>query len=216
LGEIADVLVVRPFVASGKTKFAVVKGTGFPRKGFFQAFMAAEAGNKIVGRSLQVLLDLLNGKRGKRHLLGPVAVLEAWFEVEHVSYFQAERGKNNGNKNEANHLLMEVEIDPLQHKNLPMQTLPTGYGDKCLYSPGNVCNYIVMDESDDTVYFYSRTQGTRWCHKRMRETKEECAELQRSHAAAIFEKRLGLASKKDSALKAENSQAGMRKVERPQ
>lgn len=158
---IEDILVVRPFLASSKTKFATVKGLGWPREGFFQAFVAAEAGNEIVGKSLQTMLGQLNGTRQKRHLLGPVALEEAWMEAEGVSLWQVEHGPghgdNNGNRNEANRLLAELPISALHNENLPNQTLPTGYGDtksRCLH--GDFCNNVVVDDSD-TLYFYSRT-----------------------------------------------------------
>ena len=79
-------------------------------------------------------------------------------EVEHVGIWEAEHGDNNGNKNEENHFLRESPIDDLHNKNLLNQTFPTGYGDppnRCLH--GASCNYVVVDESDDTLYFYSRT-----------------------------------------------------------
>jgi len=139
--------------------------------------MAAEAGNKIVGRSLQTMIGQLNGTRPKRHLLGPVALEEAWMEAEHVGIWEAEHGDNNGNKNEDNHFLRESPIDDLQNRKLPNQNPPTGYGDpnsRCLYTRFNYCNFAVMDESDDTIYFYSRIQGTVGCQKRMRESEEDC------------------------------------------
>ena len=34
-GGIKDILVVRPFVAPSKTKFATIKGYGWPREGIF-------------------------------------------------------------------------------------------------------------------------------------------------------------------------------------
>ena len=94
---IEDILVVRPFVAPSKTKFASVKGLGWPREGFFQAFVAAEAGNKIVGKSLQTMLGQLNGTRQKRNLLGPVALEEAWMEAEGVNLWKIEHGSTNSN-----------------------------------------------------------------------------------------------------------------------
>jgi hypothetical protein len=45
-----DLLVVRPFVAPNNASFVTVRGSGFPRDGFFQAFLAVEKGNDIVRR----------------------------------------------------------------------------------------------------------------------------------------------------------------------
>ena len=62
-----DLLVVHPFVARAENKFVSVKWPWYKNDPqFFQAFVAAAPRNKIVGRSLDVMLELLNGARAKR------------------------------------------------------------------------------------------------------------------------------------------------------
>jgi len=176
--------VVRPFVAPNSTKFITVKGDGFPRDGFFQAFLAAEKGNAIVYRSIKIMLDTLYGERPQGKYLGPTALMEAWMEVNNITNPSAV----NYNEQKANgvYLLNEVNMNAGRsignYKKISnviaaeggmalYQHIPTGHGDHCKFS-GGACNVVVIDELDETLYFYSRILGTTWCGKKVHEEGE--------------------------------------------
>ena len=149
-----------------------MKGAGFPQYGFFQAFFAAEKGCAIARRSLKVMLEALSGERPEGEYLGPTALMEAWMEVENITnasnaYYEV----NNV------HLLDEVHLRNLgevsKHPKLSMilasttgfnliQHIPRGYGDDCQFQTG-ACDFVVLNESDGSIYFYSRVLGTEWC-----------------------------------------------------
>ena len=68
-------------------------------------------------------------------------------------------------KNISNVLASKDGVDLLQH-------IPAGHGaDTCQFSSG-ACNVVVLDESDEGLYFYSRVLGTKWCGKRIKEDGE--------------------------------------------
>ena len=167
-----DILVVQPYEAPADAKFVTVKGVGFPEYGFFQAFFAAEKGCAIARRSLKVMLEALSGERPQGEFLGPTALMEAWMEAENIT--NASRANYILNNV---HLLNEVHLHSLsevsKHPKLSVvlaspigfnliQRIPRGYGDDCQFQEG-ACNFVVLDESDGSVYFYSRVIGTNWC-----------------------------------------------------
>mmetsp|Transcript_10091 Transcript_10091/g.15148 ORF Transcript_10091/g.15148 Transcript_10091/m.15148 type:complete len:497 (+) Transcript_10091:52-1542(+) len=166
-----DVLVVRPFLA-GDAKFVTVKGIGYHSNGFFQAFLASEKQNSIVGRSIQIMLQTLQGKRSRGRLFGPTALLQAWKE-EGISL-----DENNGTiyDNVGAYLLMEGNANTLKreyskistvlrrNKHALSQKVPTVPDNECEFS-GGLCNFVVIDGADETLYFYSRILGTELCGK---------------------------------------------------
>jgi hypothetical protein len=165
-------VVVRHYEAQTDAKFVTVKGTGFPKYGFFQAFFDAEKGCAIARRSLKVMLKALSGIRPEGEFLGPTALMEALMEVENIT--NATDAKYNVNNV---HLLNEVNLcDPSEVSKHPKLSvalaskigsnlilrIPRGYGDDCQFQEG-ACNFVVLDESDGSIYFYSRVLGTEWC-----------------------------------------------------
>ena len=167
--------MVRPYVVPKNTNFVTVKGDGYPANGFFQAFLAAVPGHPIVHRSLTIMLHRL--RKGTGYYLGPMALMEAWIQIENITNATTAPDKNDV------HLMTEVNLNDLSNA-IPYkrilsyvlkgedyltmtQRVPLYFGDRCQFSAG-ACNVLVMDEHDETVYFYSRILGTRWCGKRIR------------------------------------------------
>ena len=120
-------------------------------------------------------IDLMKDRlwENNRHYLGPMALMDAWMQVENITASTHTKAINKGL-----HLLEEVNMNvpesTKQHENLTellaskgmMQHVPKPYGDRCQFSSG-ACNVIVVDagERDETLYFYSRVFGTTWCGK---------------------------------------------------
>ena len=168
--------VVRPYVAPKNINFVTVKGGyGFQEDGFFQAFWAAEKGHPIIHRSLSLMLEYL--KKNKGNYLGPLSLLEAWKEFDNRTNATTSKESNEV------YLLMELNlmksVSAVKHeltvdyvlnseiyKNM-IQKVPSHFRDSCQFSAGQ-CNFIVMDENDQTIYMYSRILGTKWCGKRIR------------------------------------------------
>ena len=181
-----DLLVVRPFVAPNNATFVTVKGIGFPQDGFFQGFLAAEKGNGVVHRSLQIMEEALYGDRPKGKYLGPTALMEAWLEVININHPLNVDLSVEQNLKYGVHLLTEVSLisdSVSKYKKLSnaiakegglrlMQSIPRGHGDSCQFTSG-ACNAVVIeDSSQETLYFYSRILGTKYCGKRMYEHGE--------------------------------------------
>ena len=163
--------VAHPYVAPANITFATVKGDGWPANGFFQAFLAAEKGHPLIRKSIDCMKDRL--WENNRHYLGPMALMDAWMQVENVTVSSHDKAINTGL-----HLLEEVNMNnpasTKQHENLTeliqandmLQHVPKRYGERCQFSSG-ACNVIVVDANkrDETLYFYSRVVGTTWCGK---------------------------------------------------
>ena len=168
-----DLLVVHPFVASPANKFVTVKWAWYEKdKQFFQAFIAAAPRNEIIKKSLSIMLELLNGTRAKRgggamHMIGTQAMQDAWAELAQDDASVASHGKN-----EEVYLLSEHKLgDYEQHKigdgsssyvKLPTQTdkATIGYTDA-------TCNFVVADDEEESVYFFSHILGTEFCGKQL-------------------------------------------------
>lgn len=172
--------VVRPFVAPNNANFVTVKGDGFPTNGFFQAFLAAERNNSIIRASLDIMLESLNKNGPNGKYLGPMSLLEAWrairegisnttnaqsTEINNRSYLL---GEVNLLDSKSTHLYKKLQnvLDTTNFLDM-MQRVPSHHGDRCQFSAG-ACNIVVLDESDETLYFYSRILGTTWCGKIIR------------------------------------------------
>ena len=138
--------------------------------------MAVEKENPIIAHSIKVMLETLQKKRRRSPLFGPVALLQAWEEGGRSLY-------NNGTiyDNDGAYLLVEENIETLtpreyrtisraimRKKDLLTQKVPPAFAanpeDSCEFSAGG-CDYIVIDDSDETLYFYSRILGTELCGK---------------------------------------------------
>ena len=137
--------------------------------------MAAEKQNPIIASSIKVMLEMLQKKRRRSPLFGPVALLQAW-EEEGRSFY------NNGTiyDNDGAYLLVEGNANTLtreystisramkRKKHLLTQKVPTAFSanpeDICEFSAG-LCDFIVIDDADETLYFYSRILGTELCGK---------------------------------------------------
>jgi hypothetical protein len=156
-----DLLVVHPFVASPANKFVTVKWAWYEKdKQFFQAFIAAAPRNEIIKKSLTIMLELLNGTRakrggGERHMIGTQAMQDAWAELAQDDASVASHGKN-----EEVYLLSERRIGT--SGKLPTQT------DKAMIGyTYTTCNFVVADEEEESVYFYSHILGTRYCGNKL-------------------------------------------------
>ena len=160
-----DLLVVHPFVASPSNKFVTVKWAWYEKdKQFFQAFIAAAPRNEIIKKSLTIMLELLNGTRAKRgggpmHMLGTQAMQDAWAELAQDDASVASHGKN-----EEVYLLSEHKIGEgsSSYVKLPTQTDKATIG----YTDGT-CNFVVTDDEEESVYFFSHILGTENCGKQL-------------------------------------------------
>ena len=181
-----DLLVVKPFVAPPNVTFVTVKGEGQTDgtdfRGFFQAFIAAEKHNSIIRQSLSIMLDILSGKRQTKNnmYLGPGSLMEAYMEIMNITHISM-YNNNNDNDNSGIYLLQEVNLNnneqTSKYANLSnillssnsddslLQRVPLSHTEDCVLSTGgwNVCNYVVMDDVDGSMYFYSRVLGTSFC-----------------------------------------------------
>lgn len=185
-----DLLLVKPFVAPANVTFVTVKGEGQTDgtdfRGFFQAFIAAEPYNLVIRQSLSIMLDILSGKRETKNnmYLGPGSLMEAWMEVMNITHMSdasaaaAAAVVANNNDNNGIYLLQEVNLNNIEqttkYTNLSnilssstdlLQRVPLSHTKDCVLSTGgwNVCNYVVIDEMDGSMYFYSRVLGTPFC-----------------------------------------------------
>ena len=144
--------------------------------------MAAERNNSIIRASLDVMLQSLNENGPNGKYLGPMSLLEAW-RVHREGMPNATNNAESPEINNGSYLLREVNLmDPQStqlYKTLAnvldttnfldlMQRVPRHHGDRCQFSAG-ACNAVVMDEWDETLYFYSRILGTTWCGKKIRD-----------------------------------------------
>jgi hypothetical protein len=155
-----DLLVVHPFVASPSNKFVTVKWAWYNvDQQFFQAFIAVAPKNKIIKKSLDIMLEILSGKRAKRgggamHMIGK-AMQDAWAELAEEDTRIASQGRDK-----EVFLLSEHRIGENHYAKLPTQPnegMP-GYTDI-------TCNFVVAADDEDSVYFYSRIVGTEYCGK---------------------------------------------------
>jgi hypothetical protein len=156
-----DLLVIHPFVASPFNKFVTVKWAWYeddPR--FFQAFMAAAPRNKIIKKSLAIMLELLRGTRAKRGggELGTQAMQEAWAEAAMEDSSITAHGKNK-----AVYLLSEHRIGEKQGKSY--SKLPTQTNGRVRGYTDITCNFVVADDDEESVYFFSRILGNGFCGK---------------------------------------------------
>jgi len=177
-----DILVVRPYVAPKDARFVTVKGEKFPAEGFFQAFLAAEKGNAIIRRSLKIMREALWGERRRGKYLGPTALMEAWMEVEHVTnVWNVQNGKNGIHflaeanlmnlKSTSKHVKLANVIASNDGMHLYQQVPLSGGDESCQFSSG-ACNVVVISELDETLYFFSRVLGTKWCGERLMDMGE--------------------------------------------
>ena len=93
-----DIAVVHPFVANPSNEFVSVKAYNYDQDPqFFQAFIAAAPKNKIVKKSLDIMLGMLKGTHAARglSLLGTQSMQDAWAEVAEEDSAYASHGKNN-------------------------------------------------------------------------------------------------------------------------
>lgn len=176
-----DILVINPFVAPENATFVTVIAEGINKEFFFQAFLAADSGNAIVLRSLQMMLDNLRNERASHHLLGPVSLKDAWKEVANMTdastaingengvYFLLECFLPDPNRipsSKCNNLLDAVL--PKEIASEFLQRTPAGYGLNCQDLKWDSCSYVVLDDSSigrHQLYFYSRIVGTEQCGK---------------------------------------------------
>lgn len=153
-----DLFVVHPFVANSVNEFVTVKWYDYNKDPeFFQAFIAASPKNKIIKRSLDIMVEILSGKRSKRGVgfLGTQSMQDAWAEIEQEDPSVASHGKDKKVYLLTEHN-MRFDIDGFA--NIPRQQ---NRGPP-LFSEGG-CDFFVADEDEKSFYFYSRTLGTRDC-----------------------------------------------------
>lgn len=155
-----DIAVVHPFVAKPLNEFVSVKAYNYDQDPqFFQAFIAAAPKNKIVKKSLDIMLGMLKGTHAARglSLLGTQSMQDAWAEVAEEDSAYASHGRNN-----KVYLLSEENLhdDGNGFDKLPVQEndgMP-------LFSEGT-CDFFVSDQEEGSAYFYSRIVGTTFCGK---------------------------------------------------
>lgn len=154
---------MRPYIASATTKFVTVKGDGWPHNGFFQAFLASTKGHPIVGNSVMRMVERL--WKNDRRYLGPMSLMDAWKNLTDVNdvYLLAEV-----NLKESNSIKRHAKLKELfeTSKYQLTQHVPEVFEGSCQFSSG-ACNVIVVDDADETVFFYSRLIGTTWCGKQL-------------------------------------------------
>ena len=159
--------VVRPFIASQSTNFITIKGDGWPDNGFFQAFVASTKSHPIMRKSIDVIVEML--WKNNRHYLGPMSLIDAWKNITAITgdddiHLLAEVNMNQP-KSIQKYTKLKETIDT--SKAQLTQNVPTDYENKkCKFSSG-ACNVVVVDEADETLFFYSRLVRTTWCGKQM-------------------------------------------------
>jgi hypothetical protein len=154
-----DLLAIHPVSPAVSVGFASVRGTGWPNGGFFQAFTASAPGHPIVKKSLDILLELYEGKRNRKNgWLGPITMQMAYEQ------YLSETSPDVVSWDLL--LLDEVHISSARGKTSPkfLSTLPQQYPYPEPFVRSIVCNYVVYDES--TQYFFSRVNGTDYCGHR--------------------------------------------------
>jgi len=106
------------------------------------------------------MLELLRGTRAKRGGgdLGTQAMQEAWAEAAMEDSSIAAHGKNK----EA-YLLSEHRIGEKQGKSY--SKLPTQTNGRVRGYTDITCNFVVADDDDESVYFFSRILGNGFCGK---------------------------------------------------
>ena len=163
-----DLLVIHPFVATAANKFVTVKWAWYEKDPqFFQAFIAAAPKNKIVKKSLTIMLELLNGTRAKRgggemHMIGTQAMQDAWAEAAQEDSSIESHGKNKEVYLLSEHSLSNSHLlpDPKKrsYSKLPYVNQDVGYTNV-------VCNFFVADDDEGSVYFISHILGADHCGK---------------------------------------------------
>ena len=167
-----DLLVVHPFIASAANQFVTVKWAWYEQDPqFFQAFIAAAPRNKIIKKSLTIMLELLNGSRTKRgggemHMIGTQAMQEAWAEAAEEDSSIESHGKDNEVYLLSEHrlassnsyLLPQAEGVGKSYSKLPYIDQEIGY-------THITCNFFVADDDEGSVYFYSHILGAEDCGK---------------------------------------------------
>ena len=124
------------------------------------------------------------GKRAAKNnmYLGPGSLMEAWIEVMNITDISMSNNNNDNNNDSGVYLLQEVNLNnneqTSKYTNLSnilssssssdsdlLQRVPSSHTQDCVLSTGgwNVCNYVVMDDVDGSMYFYSRVLGTPFC-----------------------------------------------------
>jgi hypothetical protein len=149
-----DLLAVHPVSPSESVGFSTVRGSNWPKFGFFQAFTACAPGHPILRKSLDILLEVYQGKRKRKGWIGP-----ATMQIAYEQYL------NETLPEEASRDLLlfdEVAIKYVQKKKqpkyllgVPQQNLPRNGFRRA------ACNFVVYD--DATQYFFSRVNGTYGC-----------------------------------------------------
>jgi hypothetical protein len=149
-----DLLAVHPVSPADSIRFSTVKGCGWPKKGFFQAFSASAPGHPILKKSLDILLEVYEGKRARKGWIGPMTMMMAYEQYMNETLPEV--------ASQDLLLLEEVAFQWVKKKKLPkfLLTLPEQPKPKPGFRSG-VCNFVVFDNS--TQYFYSRVNGTAWC-----------------------------------------------------
>jgi mannosyltransferase OCH1-like enzyme len=66
-----DLLAVHPVSPANSVQFVTVKAPDEAKDGFFQAFTASAPGHPILKKSLDILLEVYQGKRKREGWLGP-------------------------------------------------------------------------------------------------------------------------------------------------
>jgi hypothetical protein len=149
-----DLLAVHPVSPANSVRFTTVKGCGWPKKGFFQAFSASAPGHPILKKSLDILLEVYQGKRKRKGWIGP--------ETMQIAYEQYMTETLPEVASQDLLLLEEVAFKWVKKKKSPKWLLkvPQQPQPKRGFKSG-VCNFVVYDNS--TQYFFSRVNGTAWC-----------------------------------------------------
>lgn len=153
-----DLLAVHPVSPADSVRFATVRGTNWPSKGFFQAFAASAPGHPILKRSLDILLEVYEGKRKRHFWIGP--------ETMQIAY---EQYLNETSPEVVSRDLLLLDEMAIKHCKgwifcpKSILTLPKQPDPIKPFRTG-VCNHVVYDHS--TQYFFSRVNGTAWCGAR--------------------------------------------------
>jgi hypothetical protein len=155
-----DLLAVHPVSPADSVGFSTIKGAGWPKGGFFQAFTASAPGHPILKKSLDALLEIYEGKRKKKQRwIGPETM-----QIAYELYL-----KETSPEFASRDLLLFSEdyIKDAKKSRLMypdwIVSLPEQPGPKKPFRSG-ACNVVVYDNS--TQYFFSRVNGTAWCGAR--------------------------------------------------
>ena len=146
-----DMELVTPYVVNEATNTSFVSVLSPDKRVFFQSFIASTARNPILQSAFKFMIDYYEGRhdactRQNRCLVGPQTLMDAYQSVA-----EGPSGKRSTSTIKTV-LLQEAPLFPSLYPAFPRRQGRDIW-----------CNHIVHDPVEQTVYFYSRVEGSQNC-----------------------------------------------------